>query len=295
MYHRIVDDPVDHWRIAVSPKHFEEQLEVLRRKRRPLSLDDLIRGHRAGTLAPDAVAVTFDDGYLDNLLAGKPRLAAAGIPATVFVATGYTDLPRGFWWDELAFLLLGDRGPDRLEISIGGEHLHLDLESENRKSALAAVWRKLRVIDPDAREAAMCELRSTFSGCSYDHAANRAMTGAEIRSLANDRLIAIGAHTVTHPALSTLKPGDCRREISESKRACEALIGAPVSSFAYPYGDFDARAEDEVKASGFAYACSTIRGAVLPNSDLFALPRIHVFDTDGDAFERNLALATIPV
>jgi hypothetical protein len=41
----------------------------------------------AGTSSPDAVALTFDDGYVSNIVAGKPRLAAADVPATVFLAT----------------------------------------------------------------------------------------------------------------------------------------------------------------------------------------------------------------
>src|SRR5262245_22898042 len=80
MYHRIADDPVDHWQLAVSPARFEEQLQVVRRTRHPLSLIKFVRHLMAGTLPPNAVALTFDDGYADNLTAGKPRLAAADVP-----------------------------------------------------------------------------------------------------------------------------------------------------------------------------------------------------------------------
>jgi peptidoglycan/xylan/chitin deacetylase (PgdA/CDA1 family) len=61
----------------------------LRRTRRAPPLTEFIRNLKAATLPEDAVTVTFDDGYADNLLAAKPLLAAADIPATVFLATGY--------------------------------------------------------------------------------------------------------------------------------------------------------------------------------------------------------------
>jgi len=105
MYHRIANEAVDPWRLAVSPARFEEQLKVLRRTRHPLTLVDFVRRFKDGSLPAHAVALTFDDGYADNLLAAKPRLAAADVPATVFLATGYIDRPEEFWWDELARLL----------------------------------------------------------------------------------------------------------------------------------------------------------------------------------------------
>ena len=94
MYHRIADQPVDNWDLSVSPAHFEEHLRVIRRTRHPLPLTEFVKDHMAGTLRPDAVALTFDDGYVDNLVSGKPRLAAADVPATVFLATGFLDRPR---------------------------------------------------------------------------------------------------------------------------------------------------------------------------------------------------------
>src|SRR5712671_3336606 len=88
MYHRIANELTDPWGLAVTPAHFEEHLDALRRTRFPLRLSQFVRQLVAGTLPEHAVAVTFDDGYADNLLVAKPQLAAADVPATVFLATG---------------------------------------------------------------------------------------------------------------------------------------------------------------------------------------------------------------
>ena len=114
MYHRIADEPIDYWGLAVSPVRFEEHLRVLRRTRHPLPLAEFFRKLIAGTLPQTAVALTFDDGYVDNLVAGKPRLAAADVPATVFLTTGYLDRLEPFWWDELASTHSPRRRPSQL-------------------------------------------------------------------------------------------------------------------------------------------------------------------------------------
>ena len=116
------------------------------------------------------------------------------------------------------------------------------------------------------------------------------MTREEVRALVADGLVAIGAHTVTHPVLAGLPATACHREITESKLTCEDLFGEPVTAFAYPYGDFDAQAREAVKTAGFTLACSVQRGPALATSDVLALPRIHVRNLDGDEFERALRL-----
>lgn len=118
------------------------------------------------------------------------------------------------------------------------------------------------------------------------------MTVNEVRKITSDGLVTIGAHTVTHPVLPCLDAKACNREIIESKLACEDLIGAPVATFAYPYGAFDARARETVKTAGFTIACSIQHGPVMITSDVLALPRIHVRNVQGDAFEQGLRLAS---
>ena len=307
MYHRIADDPVDNWGLAVSPTHFEEQLHVLRRTRHPFPLTDFVRNLVAGTLPPDAVALTFDDGYVDNLGAGKPPLLAAHLPATVFLATGFLDRPGEFWWDELARLILLESSPRNFELVIRGETRRIDLGIESarrsdgticiaslarRKAALTPIWQAIRLLEEDERKLTMANLRSIFAAPDRHADRGRAMTQEEVRALVSDGLITIGAHTVTHPVLSKLETAACHREVTESKRACEALIGAPVAGFAYPYGDLNADAREAVIAARFAFACSTQHGPTSATSDVFALPRIQVFNWRGDAFERALRSAS---
>ena len=100
MYHRIAHPPVDPWGLAVQPDHFEQHLTVLRRSRQTFPMSQFVQRLERHTLPRNAVAVTFDDGYVDNLRAAKPRLAAGDVPATLFVTTGPVGQRTEYWWDE---------------------------------------------------------------------------------------------------------------------------------------------------------------------------------------------------
>jgi peptidoglycan/xylan/chitin deacetylase (PgdA/CDA1 family) len=305
MYHRIADEAVDPWGLAVSPARFEEQLKVLRRTRHPLTLVDFVRRFKDGSLPAHAVALTFDDGYADNLLAGKPRLAAADVPATVFLATGYLDRPEEFWWDELARLLLHEHGPQSLAIEVLGSVMSLDLGTEpsasdnriwtawsnpltQRQAGYMVMWRALRPLSRSDCEDAMAGIRSAFAGRGRRSGSGRPMKRQEVAELAKDGLVTIGAHSVTHPALTGLGSDSLGREIIGSKLACEEIVESPVRNFAYPYGDYNEEVRKGVQDAGFTDACSTSRAPVTKGSDLFAIPRIQVFDWDGDHFDKVL-------
>ncbi len=307
MYHRVADAPIDPWQLAVSPAHFEEQLDVLRRSRRPLPLAEFVRKLAAGTLPSDAVALTFDDGYVDNLAAAAPRLAGADAPATVFLTTGCVDSPEPFWWDELARLILVEDGPRQFDVVINGAAMSCDLGAEpparedggtpvaalqTRHAVLESIHQSLRRLDEDDRRAALNGLRSTFAGFDGGAITPRAMTGDEVRTLVKDGLISIGAHSVHHPELPYLEASACAREIGASKRACEALIDAPVTAFAYPFGAFDDATRGAARTAGFAFACATRRTTADGAGDAFSLRRLFIPDLDGDAFERRLRWAS---
>src|SRR4029453_10445718 len=119
MYHRVTELPNDPYLLAVTPKHFAEQLEVIRRYGVPMRLRQMVEALKDGKVPRRAVVITFDDGYADNLYTAKPLLERYEIPATVFMTTGHIGCPHEFWWDELDRLLLQPGTlPARLELSL---------------------------------------------------------------------------------------------------------------------------------------------------------------------------------
>jgi peptidoglycan/xylan/chitin deacetylase (PgdA/CDA1 family) len=88
--------------------------------------------------------------------------------------------------------------------------------------------------------------------------------------------IEFGSHTMGHPHLTALGTEDARREIGESRRRLEDSLCTPCRSFAYPYGDWDARVRGLVAEAGYEVACTTRRAAARPTHDRLALPRINI-------------------
>jgi peptidoglycan/xylan/chitin deacetylase (PgdA/CDA1 family) len=90
----------------------------------------------------------------------------------------------------------------------------------------------------------------------------------------------IGSHGATHRALTKLSDRDLHIEVAGSKERLENILGAPVISFCYPFGDFDDRVVNAVKKAGYR-AATVIRGGISPDaSDAFRIRRVAVRGTD---------------
>ena len=84
----------------------------------------------------------------------------------------------------------------------------------------------------------------------------------------------IGSHTLTHPLLTRLEPGQAREEIFASKRKLEDLFGRAIEHFSYPYGDWNSAVRDWVMEAGYRTASTTDFGVNTPETSAFALKRI---------------------
>lgn len=118
-----------------------------------------------------------------------------------------------------------------------------------------------------------------FYGLRATLYANPGLDGVEdrmnlsmLRGIATCGCLEIGAHTLTHPHLKDLSEEAMREEIVGSKQMLENLIGKPVTAFAYPYGENNARVVRVVKEAGFVSA--VIADNTRPVTDNFLLPRI---------------------
>lgn len=284
MYHRVADRPFDPWRLAVAPDRFEEHMEVVRRHFRPISLSALADGLERGVVPTRAVAVTFDDGYKDNLYAGKPVLERHEIPGTVFVTSGYVDSGRSFWWDELERITFAPRRPTDGRLHI--EELDADWSLPSDELYLA-LWEQLHLLTDAQRLETMGRIAET-AGVSSDDDPNT-MTESELHRLADGGLVEIGAHTVTHPSLIGLPRASQLEEIRESRLHLEALLGRPVASFCFPHGKFSDESVSCVVEGGYAQSCISNPGVVRRGVSRFELPRLRTINWYGDVFAWELA------
>ena len=109
------------------------------------------------------------------------------------------------------------------------------------------------------------------------------MNGDEIKALVASGHVEIGGHTLTHPRLSTLQPEQQAHEIRANKDRLEQLLGHPLLSFAYPYGDLNDDAKIQASAAGYRYAVATNSGPRAMHQDPFQIRRIAIFPRT-DAF-----------
>jgi peptidoglycan/xylan/chitin deacetylase (PgdA/CDA1 family) len=306
-YHRVADVARDPFLLAVRPVHFAEQLEVLTRMARPRHLADLVAAIVGGDRARAAVALTFDDGYVDNLKTALPLLETAEVPATMFVTSG----PTGgtYWWDELGRLVLApDTLPESLELVLGGQTHRWSLGGASRgesngswnvrsasDSPREALFRGLadlvRELPAPERDEVLAAVREWSIAAPPRSSADRCLSANEIAELEVSELTEIGAHTVTHPVLSLLTVDGQRSEIEGSRGFVENIVGRSPKSFAYPFGgtaDFDEHTVDLVRRCGFDHAVTTRPGILRTGADPYSLPRFLVRDWDGDGFERRL-------
>lgn len=289
MYHRVAAPERDPLGLSVSPTRFAEQLEVLRREFHPLPLSELADRVRCGDVSSRSVAVTFDDGYADNLHQARPALEAAGVPASVFVASGWTGAQREMPWDEVERLLLGPgQRPETLELRIGRRSLRTPTATPvQRQAAHRAILARMRVAGPRAIGDALEALRTWADEppAGAHRATHRMLNEEEVRSL-DGGLVTIGAHTVSHPSLARLPKKSQREELRRSREALEGLLGRRVTELAYPYGlaglDWTRATRDAAEAAGFSVAVAVRHRAVTRHSHPLSLPRTAAHDWDGD-------------
>ena len=309
MYHRVATLPYDPWGMAIAADRFGDHFVALKMTRNFLSMDELVGGLESGDLPPAATAVTFDDGYADNAGTAKPILEELGVPATMFLTSGLIGSARGFWWDELAALVLGGREAAAFDFTVAGIRLHTawprqdqlppDLAgwrctnetADPQRSAYLTLWRALQGLDAGERAAAMARLRELLGeGAGPDTALDGPMSPSAAEALSSD-LVSIGGHGRTHVPLTALPPAAREHEISHGRSEVAALNGGRLpDGFAYPHGAWDAETRRMVEQAGYRWAVCSRRAKIDAKAcDRFALPRVEAANGTGAELIRSLA------
>jgi peptidoglycan/xylan/chitin deacetylase (PgdA/CDA1 family) len=293
-HHRIYADGEDPlYRLGVAAPVLRAQLGLLERHGLcPVTVEEGLR-HLDGGGPGHRVAMSFDDGYADNLHRALPLLAAAGARATFYLTAGLIERREPAWWDSVADALertrlpvlewRGTAGPVRLPVTTRGE----------RTRALHAVLPDFRV-EPGARAERIAALRAALAVSEL--APCELMSWEEAGAL-RDAGMEIGAHTLTHPHLSLLDAERQREEIAGSVELIARRLAVRPTGLAYPGGDFDARTVGAAAAAGLAYAVTTRAGDNRPGAARFELRRRGFSEGaclgPGGRFSSRLAMAEL--
>jgi peptidoglycan/xylan/chitin deacetylase (PgdA/CDA1 family) len=263
--------------ICVSPEAFDAHVAYLSSQYTVLPLPeavDRLRQHRA--LPPNAVAITFDDGYADNEEVAAPILQRLGLSATFFVSTGYWD--GSCMWNDRLIEAIRTSTRSELDLRASGLGCYAIGSLETRRAAIVTVRRDIRHLPQGRREE---QTQAIVAASGSNEPTALMMPPQQVRKL-RARGMDIGAHTMTHPILTRLDAATARHEIASSKRQLEELLDEPVDLFAYPNGvpqeDYTSEHVGIVRDSGFKAAVSTAWGAASARSDRFQLPRFTPWD-----------------
>jgi peptidoglycan/xylan/chitin deacetylase (PgdA/CDA1 family) len=262
--------------ICVSPAAFELQVKYLAAHYRVMSLPDAVCALREGQPLPsNAVAITFDDGYADNLAAAQ-TLKRHGLTATFYLTAGCLSGEQPFWPSELR-ALVAQVSDAVLSIEVDGEMLRMPCRTTaEREYAVRRLSKVFKTRSIPERERLRETLRRTVG---VGRVRSPMLTWKQTAELA--RLgMTIGAHTMTHPNLPSAGLADATTEIVTSKQRLEGELGVPVTMFSYPNGGaeryYTAELQTVVASAGFAAATTSRAGFANSASDVYALERVEV-------------------
>jgi peptidoglycan/xylan/chitin deacetylase (PgdA/CDA1 family) len=286
-YHR-VNDHRDPFFAALGNAVFERQVQHLARHYVVLPVEELVDRMAAGAVPRNAAAITFDDGYRDTLTHAAPILAGYGLPATVFLATGFIGTTEIPWYDRLATAFkLSTRSSI---VAPSGEELPLETV-DDRLAALVRTRTHLKALTEEQFQRAFHRLLETLRAGERQSSKNAMLNWDDVHAL-RGLGFRIGAHTVTHPVLSRVSAERARAEIMGSREMIQGACGTAPRAFAYPNGgpaDYTAAVVDIVREAGFRCAVTTRFGLNTPRTSPWELQRGQPWEEHLPTFALKLA------
>jgi peptidoglycan/xylan/chitin deacetylase (PgdA/CDA1 family) len=256
-FHRVNNDD-DPFMPSLPTSVFAARMSHIARHYRVLTVEELAERLQEGRVPRNALGLTFDDGYRDNLTHAAPILKRLGLPATAFLVTGHIDTPQALWFDRLAMAF---KTATTRRVALGNGHLLSLGTVGERLAGLDAALDHLKHVSDDERSGSIERLIAALR--SNPERPKRLMLSWDEVDALRGLGFSIGAHTVTHPILSRLAPDRAWDEIHGSKIAIEKALGDPVRAFAYPNGgpdDYNETVTCLVRDAGFTCALTTRRG-----------------------------------
>lgn len=289
LYHRVANLDSDPQQLAVSVENFDKHISFLKNNYPILSFDKDWE-----EIKEPSVIITFDDGYFDNYKNAFPILCKYEVPATIFVTTGRLNTTSEPWCDDIERIIL-------LNNKLIGKEITFDFNFLGKKRMYIKNKDDLRIMyhifhdtllemSSTHRDSVIRDFISKYGGAPIREE-HRYLNNIELKKMSESPIITIGGHTVTHTRLSNQDRYTQKKEIIESKKCLEKIIGKEVTTFSYPFGgkkDYNEDTIDILEQCGMKKVASNFPGQVHKKTSYLELPRHLVRNWNLDEFKNNL-------
>ena len=279
MYHSVMDDPQQERStlggIIHSTEIFREQMRMLAREYHPVTMNDVLLFIKDGKkLPPQAVVVTFDDGYADNYEVAMPILNELGVPAIFYITVESVESGVAPWPTRLRHAFFTTRKSEWVDASGTTWALNDDVKKQQAF---------LRCCDQCARFCGQTQkqyvqsIETELDVVPLNCKKNLMMNWDQARGLLAAGHI-VGSHTMTHPNMAFISDSDARIELTQSKQRLEEVLSSPIVHFSYPCPalkpHWKQNTRELTRQIGYQTAVTTDGSAVREKDDPLCLHRV---------------------
>lgn len=279
MFHRVLPDQAACYdpEMNTPPEGMDQFLAGVKESFEVLPLEACLRVKLSRDKVRKPVcAITFDDGWQDNFEFAYPLLKKHGVPATIFLASGFIGTRRRFW-------------QERLWLVLSSFDSRTDRESLAAKLGRSVPWCP-PLTASDLRFSRLKPLLMWQNSCDAEHFVAQLEDLHPGKNLETDRAflnwqeiremhangVSFGSHTVNHVLLTCAAPATAQLEIDCSRRQLQDQLDAEIACFSYPWGSTFGYLRNQVASAGYRFACVTETTYQRAPEDPFLISRIPV-------------------
>ena len=240
----------------ISAARFEKHLKYLKANFEILSLKDAYDQVGSIPSGKPRVAVTFDDGFENNLNYASPLLQKYEVPATVFVSSICVSEEDNILWADVIDIALKDVN----SVTVIGYEFKRTLAGMFNEKLGMTLQEFVKSRDRDERDAIISEISHQFDleslKTQIDTEFWKLMNSAQVKALSENPLIEIGSHCHNHYNLASLSEQNAKHELQHSKELLENCIGRTVECIAYPDGSYNSDVKKWTYEAGYKRLCA---------------------------------------
>jgi len=219
--------------VSIDSDSFEKHISYLKKRGHTFISFNNLQDTDLKTIKKPTI-IYFDDGFKDVLLNATPILEKFGIPATLFLVSGFLDHTHILWTLQYKEIL-SKKGLPHDEQTAIIHSIKTGVEEERKK------------------------IMKQFPISNDSNLFDNFLSWEDVRTLLKNNF-EIGSHGVSHSRLTEINPEEALNEITYSKERLEKELGVSVKSFSFPHGRSSANLVEKLKMAGYEYVVSSGKG-----------------------------------